>query len=200
MGRKSRGIEPRQTIGIYCEGESECQYFNMLRQKYNAKNVRSQKLDIKSLNKSGKNLIIAANQHKKANKQSKAYVVFDRDIDNINKSIDEIRECQRLAERYNITILFSSINFEIWILMHYEPVMRSYTRRELYRKLSGEKYFNTDYEKFKGDSYRPYLFDKVIKAKANAEKLYKVNPKMEKDDPYTNIHRYLGEIFKVSVF
>lgn len=172
MGRKSRGIEPRQTIGIYCEGESECQYFNMLRQKYNAKNVRSQKLDIKSLNKSGKNLIIAANQHKKANKQSKAYVVFDRDIDNINKSIDGIRECQRLAERYNITILFSSINFEIWILMHYEPVMRSYTRRKLYRKLSGEKYFDTDYEKFKGDSYRPYLFDKVTKAKANTGGLY----------------------------
>ena len=49
MGRKRGHKKKRQIIGIYCEGKSEEQYFKMLSQKYNARNVHSQKLNIKSL-------------------------------------------------------------------------------------------------------------------------------------------------------
>ena len=201
MGRKSKKLSARPAIGIYCEGESEVQYFTMLSQKYNKKNVRSQKLTIKPLKKSGKKLIEAANLQKQANKQVKAYVIFDRDTEYIDKEhIRKLKECEKLAKKYNITILFSSINFEIWILMHYESVMRSYTKRELYEKLSGKNYFNRDYKKFKGSSYHPYLFDKVNNAIVNAANLYKRHDEIEKDDPYKNIHLYLKEIFNIDVF
>lgn len=60
MGRKRGHKKKRQIIGIYCEGKSEEQYFKMLSQKYNARNVHSQKLNIKSLGESGEKIITEA--------------------------------------------------------------------------------------------------------------------------------------------
>lgn len=122
-------------------------------------------------------------------------MVFDRD----DKSIGDIQRCEKLAKRNKITILFSSISFEIWILMHFEPVMRSYTRKQLVNKLSTKKYFNQDYQKFKGSSYRPYLYNKIQQAEENAEKLEQIHKNMDRDDPFTNIHKYLKEIFNVDI-
>lgn len=48
--------------------------------------------------------------------------------------------------------MFSAIDFEIWILLHFEPVNRSYSRKELVKRLSGEKYFNQEYKKGKWDN------------------------------------------------
>ena len=200
MVRKSRSIPSNPAIGIYCEGESEKQYFTMLSQKYGAKNVKSEKLQIKSLGKSGKSLIDAAYRQMKAKKQKRAYVVFDQDVENIRREdIEYMKECQALVKQKNnkrrhLEIMFSSVNFEVWILMHFEPVMKSYSKNDLYRRLS-EKHFHLDYKSFKGESYRPYLFDLVGTAVKNADKLYKIHPNLEKDDPYTNIHKYLEEIF-----
>lgn len=196
MSRKRKNIQKRSKIGIYCEGESEEQYFKMLNQKYNASNVHSRKINIKSMGKSGEKLITEAWLKGKANKESKLYVVFDRD----EKSIDDIQRCRILAKRYGITILFSSISFEIWILMHFEPVMKLYTRKQLVNKLSSKRYFNQDYTKFKGSSYRPYIYDDVQNAIENAEKLYTINSNMDEDNPFTNIHKYLKEIYNVDIF
>lgn len=147
------------------------------------------------MGESGKKLITEANLKGKANNESNLYVVFDRD----EKSVEDIQQCRKLAKRYGITILFSSISFEIWVLMHFEPVMRSYTRKQLVNKLSTKKYFNQDYDKFKGSSYRPYLYDKIQQAEENAKKLEKIHKNMDKDDPFTNIHQHLKEIFNVEI-
>lgn len=195
MTRKRGNKKKRPIIGIYCEGESEVQYFKMLSQKYNARNVHSQRLNIKSLGESGEKLISEARLKARNNNVHQIYVVFDKD----DKSIDEVKRCEKLAGRYNIKILFSSICFEIWILMHFEPVMRSYTRRQLVNKLSTKKYFNQNYEKFKGSSYRPYLYDKIQQANENAKKLEQIHNNMDRDDPFTNIHKYLKEIFNVDI-
>lgn len=195
MSRKRGNKKKRPIIGIYCEGKSEEQYFKILSQKYNARNVHSQKLNIKSLGESGEKLITEAKLKGKNNNESKIYVVFDRD----DKSIGDIQRCEKLAKRNKITILFSSISFEIWILMHFEPVMHSYTRKQLVNKLSTKKYFNQDYQKFKGSSYRPYLYNKIQQAEENAEKLEQIHKNMDRDDPFTNIHKYLKEIFNVDI-
>lgn len=195
MTRKRGNKKKRPRIGIYCEGESEAQYFTMLSQKYNARNVHSQKINIKSMGESGKKLITESKLKGKANNESNLYVVFDRD----EKSVEDIQQCRKLAKRYGITILFSSISFEIWVLMHFEPVMHSYTRKQLVNKLSTKKYFNQDYSKFKGSSYRPYLYDKIQQAEENAKKLEKIHNNMDKNDPFTNIHQHLKEIFNVDI-
>lgn len=129
---------------------------------------------------------------------SKKYVVFDRD----EHKKDELIKCQKLAEKNGITILFSSIDFEIWILMHFGKVLENnnYSRKDLVEKLSGKDYFNQDYLKFKGNDYREFLYDKVQNAFNNASKLYKNHYNFLNDDPFTNIHRYLKEIYQTDKF
>lgn len=201
MGRKRGKKKTKPIVGIYCEGKSEEQYFKMLSQKYGAGNIRTGQLHsklktkIKSLDESGEKLITAAKRKGEDDKVDKIYVVFDRD----DKTSKDIQHCKKIADRDDITILFSSIDFEIWILMHFEQVTRLYTRKQLTNKLSTKKYFNQDYEKFKGSSYRPYLFDRIQIAEGNALRLEKINNDMENDDPFTNIHKYLREIFNVSI-
>lgn len=194
--KRKKNVHTKPTIGIYCEGQSEEKYFKMLCQKYNAGNVHAQRIRIDTLGESGRRLITAAAKKGKYSHQSQVYVIFDRD----EKTDSELQLCQKLAKQYNVTILFSSICFEIWILMHFEPVMRAYTRRELFEKLSGPNYFNQNYLAFKGSSYREFLYDEVGTAVQNAKNLYTKNHKMSVDDPYTDVHLALAKIFKTNVF
>lgn len=189
MGRIRNKTKSNPIIGILCEGESEKQYFTMLKQKYRLANI---KVKIVAADLSGKSLVEKAVKFGKYNHLDKTYVVFDRD----EHSKDELRKCAKLARKNDITIMFSSIDFEIWILMHFESVTRSYTRDELVQKLSKTSYFNQDYSRFKGNSYREYIFDKVQNAVDHADKLYQKNYDWINDDPFTNIQLYLPEIFK----
>lgn len=177
-----------QLIYIFCEGESEEVYLNMLKQKYRLPNV---KIKVVAADLSGKRLVEKAIETMNYHHINTGYVIFDRD----EHKRQELEECNKLANKNHISIIFSSIDFEIWILMHFEAVTRSYTRKELEQKRSGKNYFNTDYKNFKCNSYRRYLFDRVQYAVENANKLYKTNNHWITDDPFTNIHLYIDEIF-----
>lgn len=124
MARKSRQIPYKKIIAIYCEGDSEKAYFEMLRRKYNSSNVHvhSPKLAITSVGLSGMSLLKKANQKMqrlKSNEHAEMiYVVFDRD----SLKQDEIASCQKFALQHNMSIIFSNVNLEIWILMHFQPV------------------------------------------------------------------------------
>ena len=84
--------------------------------------------------------------------------------------------------------------------MHFEEVNRQYTNEQLKRKLSGKDYFNTNYNKFKGNNYDDFLYDRVADAKNNGDKLLKSNNDIIKDNPYMNISREIGMIFRTEVF
>lgn len=192
MARKRKSkVHLKPEIGIYCEGESEKQYFTMLNQKYRASNIKTKRVKIDSIGESGIRLIEAARKKADYLHQEQVYAVFDRD----EKTNDELLRCKKLAKKLKVKILFSSICFEIWILLHFENVMRDYTREELFTKLSGEKYFGSDYTRFKGSSYRQFLFDRVQIAINNAGTLYGKHNDMIKDSPYTNIYSELENIY-----
>lgn len=190
MARKRKKRKQNPIIGIFCEGESEKQYFTMLMQKYRRRNV---KIKIVAADLSGKSLIdkTIGKIKQEAKDFDQVYVVFDRD----EHKKQELLECERLAKKNGIKIMFSPIDFEIWILLHFEEVLRSYNRKELVKKLSQEGYFNCDYNDFKGKSYSEYIEDKVQDAVDNATKLYKKKNNWIEDDPFTNIQIYLPEIF-----
>ncbi len=198
MARVSKKKPIKPGIGIYCEGESEEQYFKMLKQKYHATNVQTAKLEIKAMSKSGEALINAAVQQAKVAKRqlTQIYVVFDRD----DKTDAEIRHCQKLAAKKGIKILFSSVCFEIWILMHFQVISRPYEKQELFKLLSGRKYFNQPYVKFKGTAYNDYLWDRVGMAVAHADQLSIEQTRMDHDNPYTNLHDGVKQIFKQTVY
>ncbi len=57
MARRSKGIPLKPIIVIYCEGESEKAYFEMLKQKYHATTVHTQKIDVESIGIKGMPLL-----------------------------------------------------------------------------------------------------------------------------------------------
>ncbi len=148
--RKSKKLNLRPPVRIYCEGKTEENYFNMLKQKYHQANVSINSrysIKVKAMARSGMALLHGVLEDPKLNIQDKIYLVFD------------------LAKKskYDITILFSNICFEVWILMHFEPVTAAYTRPQFFSKLSGKQYFNEEYSRNKGQKIN-ILRDKVSTA------------------------------------
>ncbi|MFJ6967567.1 MAG: RloB family protein [Ligilactobacillus ruminis] len=199
MSRKSRNKPLSKVITIYCEGESEVAYFKMLGRKYRKlKTIHTDKVEVKSLDANGISILEEAyrQESNKGKKSEEVYVAFDRD----DMRDDEVARCVNYANKRGYKILFSSISFEIWILLHFEEVGRQYTNEQLTKKLSGEKYFGTNYAKFKGNSYDKFLYDKVTDAKKNGDKLLKCNANLISDNPYTNISSEIGNIFQTEIF
>lgn len=201
--RKSRKLNLRPTVRIYCEGKTEENYFNMLKQKYHQSNVSvnsRRSIKVKSMARSGKALLHDVLEDPKLNIQDKIYLVFNRD----EHSQQELLECFDLAQKskYDITILFSNICFEVWILMHFEPVTAAYSRPQLFKKLSGKKYFNEEYSRNKGQKIN-ILRDKISIAVKNADRIScpaDKSTKIIKKDPYTNVNLYLKEIFQTDQY
>lgn len=206
--RLKESRKEKKLIYIYCEGESEVQYFNMLKRKYNSTNVS---ITVKSTGSSGAafGMINYAVKHtkqeinKKRNKKKRnihyspdIYIVFDRD----GKGNDYIKQAYGEAKKHNIRIMFSSTSFEVWILMHFEKVAftENHSQDWLEKKLS--KYFETNYHRFKGNDYQKYTYDKVGYAVESAKKLYQKNSNPIKDKPFTNIQESLGDIFNTEIF
>lgn len=201
MPRRSQSIPTNKIIRIFCEGPSEKQYFDMLIGKYNKVNVTAERISISVHGgKKGRALLKKAHATLIAQKNKKvdaAYVIFDRD--DLKK--EQLEECNTYARENGIQIMFSSICLEVWILMHFQKVNRVYSAKELNRVLSGEKYFNTDYSKFKGKPYDEFLYDKINLAKRNGDEMLKNKPGLwYQYDPYTNISKYLHDIFPVDTF
>jgi len=194
--RSRKNIPEQKIIGIFCEGESELQYFNMLKRKYHSANVGAHRIKIRQFHgKKGIDLIRTAIAQRKAIKDiDETYVAFDCD----DMSNQDIQNSVNLAEKKNIHIIFSRTNFEIWILMHFEQVNKVYTKDQLNTKLSDAKHFNlknTSYGHFKGNEYSPMLEDKVKIAVENAETLYLRNNNIVQDEPFTNVQNSLIPIF-----
>ncbi|TDG75043.1 hypothetical protein C5L30_001830 [Companilactobacillus farciminis] len=194
--RTSKNLPEQKIIGIFCEGASELQYFKMLQRKYGKSNVGAHKLNIKQLKgKKGISIVTSATaQRNSIPDLDEVYVVFD--CDNLTKN--DIQQSMSMAKKKNIQIIFSNINFEIWILMHFEPVSRIFTKKELNRKLADNKHFNlgkNTYDHFKGSEYGPFLEDKVKIAVANGKSLYRSNNDMVNSQPYTNVQEFIKPIF-----
>ncbi|MGZ9850989.1 RloB family protein [Limosilactobacillus ingluviei] len=192
MVRRSRNFRPRSVkIGIFCEGETEQKYFKMLQRKYHRSDVKSHSLDIKSERKSGVKLLKIANTRAKQHKYDRVYVVFDRD----DKTTEDLKKCQQLSKDYGITMLVSSECFEFWLLLHYEFSTGSYTRKALYKKLSGKEYFGCNYVETKGDDLSDKIEDRIHIAEKNGNQLLVTNNNLISSQPFTNISNYLREIF-----
>lgn len=192
MSRKSRRLkEQRTTIGIMCEGETEAQYFKILKHRYNTPAVTAQKLDIKAVDKAGTALIKKAAAIAKQHQYVRTYVVFDRD----DRSDAEVAKCRKLAQELGMTMLFSSACFEIWYLLHFEYFETDYTPKQLYQRLSQPDYFNQKYEGTKGKDVHEYLEDRVGQAVTNGTRLLERKPDLVHDRPFTNLAVHLREMY-----
>ncbi|EQM54314.1 hypothetical protein N692_02735 [Lactiplantibacillus plantarum EGD-AQ4] len=198
MGRKRQNKPLKEIISIYCEGTSEVEYFKMLRRKYRGSNVQAHQvgLKIESMDSmKGTKLITEivdkTRPLKKKRQVNAVFAVFDRD----DLTHTDIQRAQKLARANEIEIIFSSTNFEVWILLHFIYFSKAYTKLELNHKLSAPGRFNQDYARFKGAEYDKFLVDRVSTAISNARRLAITQTNLVTDDPFVNIQEHIKRIF-----
>jgi hypothetical protein len=147
---------------ILCEGLTEKNYFNALKEdlglpKTIAVNVfQSNKVDCKG---------VVEEAIKKAKREGfkEIFVVFDHD----NQAKRD--EAFKLATDKNITVIFSSICFELWFLFHYKNSTKAFgseaeLERELKKCIGMESYEKNNFKHYS------IIKDKISTAKSHAEK------------------------------
>lgn len=195
MARKSKGKKIKKVTMIFCEGETEKYYFDMLKRKYSAGNV----IPIKSKVVAGNSWVLVQNAVDEMDAEKhrynfeQVYVVYDRD----NETSLDIEKALKIAKDNNIITLYSDKCFEYWVLLHYKVYSSCSTSNKLYKLLEKEMNLNSSYSNIKGEEVSTYLVDKIHIAFKNAQKL-----NMSKDinanistSPYTNIHHHIKNIF-----
>ncbi|WP_017496701.1 RloB family protein [Flavobacterium sp. WG21] len=148
---------------ILCEGLTEKNYFNALKEdlglpKTIAVNVfQSNKVDCKG---------VVEEAIKKAKREGfeEIFVVFDHD----NQAKRD--EAFKLATDKNITVIFSSICFELWFIFHYKNSTKAFSseaelEKELKKCIGMENYEKNNFKHYS------ILKDKLVTAKSNAEKI-----------------------------
>lgn len=200
MSRKSRNLDAKKKKIIYCEGESEEAYFNMLGRKYSSSNV-----EIVCFKKGELSCIKDAITHIEKNKKTEfeKYIAIDADKMS-NVCIDQ---CYKLCRDNDITILFSNVCFEVWILSHYIKlnIDQECTKDWLYSMLESKMDIES-YPRFKGNDYDPYIWDDIQQACLNIEKLNEEyreqggGGNLKYHNPFTSISgKVLKSIFDTNV-
>jgi len=141
--RKKRNIVAKKDIYIFTEGkETEVIYLNRIKQLLRASTI---KIKVRGVGESSSNLVDYAYRAVSREKNvGSVWVVFDRDA----LSPNEIQTAYKSAKMKGIDVAFSNINFEIWLLLHFESLIcpTPLTNKSLYSKL--EKYLNVkNYER-----------------------------------------------------
>ncbi|WP_342575495.1 RloB family protein [Solibacillus sp. FSL K6-1781] len=207
-GRKPLGKALKKKVFIYCEGETEKFYFDMLSAKYSsytieAKSLKRVGIKTKVVGSKGPQDIVSEairtlEKDSMKNEVHKAYVVFDNDL----SSKDEILKAIEKAEKHSLEVLYSNINFDLWILLHFEKVNSYCSKKEINRKLSTYYGVESYANEVKGEMVSKILRDKIRFAVDNATTLLGDTKgsliKSIDNNPFINIHSHLEDIFQTS--
>jgi hypothetical protein len=170
---------------ILCEGLTEKNYFNAMKE--DLRLPKTIGVDVFQSNKVDcKGVVEEAIKRAKKEGFKEIFVVFDHD----NQAKRD--EAFRLAKTKNITVIFSSICFELWFLFHYKNSTKAFVseaelEKELKKCLGMEGYEKNNFKHYS------ILKDKISTAKSNAEKIrltvIKNNEGAEVFDlnPFTNV-------------
>ncbi|WP_171333396.1 RloB family protein [Enterococcus cecorum] len=183
--RPSKGKKLKKGILIYSEGQTERIYFEALNRRFNASNIKVKPI---SIERQSKALVTKALKRIKKNEDSKNLNI-EQAISLANKS--------KLGIKGQLKIGFSNESFEVWLLSHFENVLKyhSLTRKQTYQKLT--TYLNvTDYEKLKADENLGNLFVELVKSAINIGIHFNQLPCQEMmQAPYTNLGWIVEEIY-----
>jgi len=117
-------------------------------------------------------------------KYEKKWAVIDKD----DYSKNQINGAIQRAKQLGICIAISNEAYELWILLHFRPITRYTSRKELNSKLNKifKDKFDVEYSKSSQDIYK-FIIDLQPKAIKNAKQLVKTHIQNHgKLDPYAN--------------
>lgn len=193
----TREIEKR--LLIFCEGAKDKSEDAYLRVFISKRNLPMNLVDIRVIATSkntGKELVrLAKSFRKKEYKNDSLWVVYDKDgYSKHPQTFDEARTS-------NINIVFSSISFEFWILLHFEYTTRAFGKsEEIIHYLKHQHGF--EYEKGMKDIFHR-ISDKLDTACLYAERVrsQQQNCNHYSDiydlNPYTNMDKLINEIKEI---
>ncbi len=203
MARKSIKKKLKKIVAIFCEGETEKIYFNILNSKYRTVNVHvtdhpkvipvvGQGQAIQLIEYAKKSLSTAARF--KGLDIDQVYIVFDKD----DLTRTQLDMAFSLADANDYKILFSNECFDLWVLLHYEDCNRPLSRKEIYRKLT-TLMSSINYEKCKADED---LFAKALKNRIHLAMANSSNSlfKTRHENPYTNAREIIHEIYHQDIY
>lgn len=198
MARKSKQLPTKEKIFILCEGYTEVHYLEHLNQKFNSSNV------IVDVNKSKKTdavgIVESAISHVRRDSLSKSYVFIDKD----HNTLENLQDAYRLARDHNITISFSNVSFDLWILLHYRKVNSWLEQRIICKELTSFMKCSDYSRDFKnnrdiGETIFPRIFNAFDNIKVGPHYSNKLFSSFDLN-PYSNITDVLEEIYKISSF
>ncbi|MED4699634.1 RloB family protein [Lysinibacillus capsici] len=200
MARKSKNLQEKDKIVIFCEGYTEVHYFNMLKRKYRGGNVHVEPHKSKRTNAYG--VVHSAINSPHISGAKKVYAIFDKD----RNTIQELTNALNAANQNGIDVGYSNISFDLWVLMHFEKVDSYKTQPNIIQKLN--KHFKcTSYEDDMKNNAKigDYLSDKVNNAISNSLDSPHLNQtgnliNFLSKNPFHNIHNVVEDIFKISKF
>ena len=191
-----RKISPLKRVLILCEGESEQIYINGHRsEEYNIRRLANVEVEIyKPKNNSPYGLLAEAKIKSKEAKRDKMtydtiWIIFDRDG---HAYVPNTFEEARIAK---INITFSSVCFEIWILLHFEKTSRQFSNcDDLIHFIKHKDYLNYEKTNF----YNQLTLEHKQNAIINAEWLHGQNEvdiqrgiSIHELNPYTDFDRLM---------
>ena len=121
MARTRGEKQLKRKIFIFTEGKTEKVYFDSLRQPLSLANAKIKALE---MNSTGIDLLHKALSQMKHNPgferddQTDVFLIFDKD----DLTEENFKKLSKKAKDEKIEIGFSNINFEVWLLAHFEPL------------------------------------------------------------------------------
>ena len=182
---------------IYCEGQTEKEYFDFF-----ASIIEKSKFDdiqvvIETASGNASQVYKYAQRHLENEENNrkymnyKKYLVFDCDAPEHVQEI--IQRASQSCEQFEL--LLSNAMFEVWLLMHFERVEESWSKVELLNRLSG--YLHHEYKKASAGVVREILSKGDVNlaienglalCEAYAIEGKHVTQNIESMNPYTNVH------------
>lgn len=194
MSRRKKEKTLKETISVFCEGYTEKIYFDILKRKYRAANIKIKAEVTKGQSSSlVNNAIRSLEKTSKKNKPDRVIVVFDKD-DNQN---DDIQKAFKMAREHNFGIAFSNECFDLWILLHFTEISGFLSRDSLNQEL--EKNFSVEkYSKIKNDETKlsQHLEHNIVKACKNSQNVENDLSKFSVN-PFTNVGLIVEDIFEI---
>lgn len=187
ISRRPSGKQSNKKILLLCEGETEKNYFEMMKKKYR-KNTINIKIEVAKKN------CVKAIEQAEAKRSSGGYdvcyVVMDKDNCEVIKLSERLKKYEG-----KVKLLLTNHQFELWLNLHFQPITGSRSSKQLCSMLERSLKISS-FSRAKGqEAVLAPLRDLVHNAMSNA---IQCNYTDEHKNPYTNIHTYYREIFNLS--
>lgn len=171
--RPSRGKKINPTLYIFCEGDTEEAYINLLKSEY-----RIPSIHIKT--KIGRNDITKRFIDNYKNDKP----THEKDMDFLLYDLDVPKMLQRLQGINNCILLVSNPSIELWFLLHYKNQTAFITNKTCYRELENR---NRQYKKgIIDDKLKEKLIGRMKDAVKRAAK------QKEFENPSSTVHKLIN--------